>query len=186
MPLNCDDTMTQTSFFHTHLFFMVYRRWINSSRKWEVCRELSHTKRVFLPLSIRPSFIHWVNAPQLFSHGSFSLHHPAAGEKLSVHRCHCSQDPFCSCHLQSWWKHSLGLVAAAARPVNGTFGLYGSWSYSVCSKGRRWFSWDCEHWLAGDWSCKIGFGLYPRSKKGLDTFVALSIFPWLSGVTGTW
>lgn len=64
-------------------------------------------------------------------------------------------------------------------------GLSGSWSYSTCSKGRRWFLWDCEHWLAGSWSCKIGFGLYPHSKKGLDTFVALSVFPCLSGVTGT-
>lgn len=51
--------------------------------------------------------------------------------------------------------------------------------------GRMRFPWDCEHWLSGSWSCKIGFGHCPQSQKGLGTFVALSIFPWLSRVTGT-
>lgn len=72
------------------------------------------------PFSPEHQTIHWANTPQLFLHGSFNLHHPAAGEKLNVHRCHCSHDPFCNCDLQSWWKHPFGLVAASAKPVNGT------------------------------------------------------------------
>lgn len=77
----------------------------------------SHWKSPFSP---EHHTIHWANTPQLFSPGSFNLHHPAAGEKLSIHRHDCSHDPFCSCDLQSWWKHSFGLVAATARPLNGT------------------------------------------------------------------
>lgn len=171
---------TPTSFF---LWCTDSRRWINSSRKWEVCRELSHTQRVLFPLSIRPST---EQMPHSCSPMDLSTCiHPAAGEKLSIHRCGCSQDPFCSCDLQSWWKHSFGVVAATARAVHGTDSIVGI-LIMACFKGRRWFSWDCVHWLAGNWSCKIGFGLYPHSKKSLDTFVALSVFPWLSGVCGTW
>lgn len=156
------------------------RRQVNSPSSWEAHHKLKHAEWV-LPWSSE-------NVSQLLSDKHY-IQPLAAREKLILPRHLWSQHPFCRCSPKKWWKCSLGLVAETAKPVSvrkacvhsDLSTLHFTWS-----KGGRWFPQSGEHGASGSRSCRVRFGLFPQSEKSLYTFVALSIFLWFSGTTGTW